>query len=216
MMHYNFNNAVAARAEQIEGLAPFGVRMTFAPGEEIYAQEESADLVYRVISGSVRTLRLTCDGRRQIGDFYYPGEVFGLEPGEAHRYSAEALSAATILVIKKSALPLYGEEGVKFERIIADATRRELARTQDHLMVLGRRSACERVASFLLDVADRSRLDIVELTMGRQDMADFLGLTIETVSRMMTQLQADRLIRLEGLRRLRIVSRESLELAAGL
>lgn len=214
MLHHR--SGAADRAELTPATPTLGVRMTFAAGEEIYGEEEDADLVYRLISGSVRTQRLTPDGRRQIGDFYYPGEIFGLEPASQHRYSAEALSTVTVLVIKLSSLGLYGEEGARFERQIVEATRRELARTQDHLMVLGRRSACERVASFLLDLSDRGRGEVFDLAMGRQDMADFLGLTIETVSRMMSQLISDRVLRLEGLRRVRVVHRSALESAAGL
>jgi CRP/FNR family nitrogen fixation transcriptional regulator len=199
--------AVAAAATPIqptEDFANVGVRMNFAAGEEIYAQDEDADMIYRVVRGSVRTTRLLSDGRRQIGDFYYAGDLLGLEAGPAHRFSAEALGACEILVIRKSALKLYGEDGVKIERMIWSETARELQRTQEHVMLLGRKSACEKVASFLLDMAKRFRGEVAELPMGRQDMADYLGLTIETVSRMVTQLQADGLVRFLGCRRFEI------------
>lgn len=187
-----------------------GVRMPYAAGEEIYAQEEEADMVYRVLSGAVRTTRLLSDGRRQIGDFYYPGDLFGLEAGEEHRFSAEALGATTILVIKRSALSHYGEEGVRIERALWAATARELRRTQEHLQLLGCKSACEKVAAFLLDVADRSKSDVVALSMGRQDMADYLGITIETVCRMLRQLQDSAIVEFEGNRRFRLRHRAAL------
>ena len=185
-------------------LASIGVRMTFAPGEEIYAQDEDADMIYRVLSGTVRTTRLLSDGRRQIGDFYYAGNLVGLEAGSQHRFSAEALDNCEVQVIRKSALALYGDEGLKIERTIWEETARELHRTQEHLMLLGRKSACEKVASFLLEMAGRFRGEVAELPMGRQDMADYLGLTIETVSRMVTQLQSDGLVRFLGCRRFEI------------
>lgn len=187
-----------------------GVRMHFAAGEEIYAQEEEADMVYRVISGAVRTTRLLSDGRRQIGDFYYPGDLFGLESGEEHRFSAEALNTATILVIKRSALSHYGEDGARIERALWAATAQELRRTQEHLQLLGCKSACEKVAAFLLDVADRHKGEVVPLSMGRQDMADYLGITIETVCRMLRQLQDAAIVEFTGSRRFRLRHRAAL------
>jgi len=192
------------------GLDVPGVRMAFAAGEEIYAQDEEADLIYRVIEGSVRTTRLGSDGRRQIGDFYYPGDVFGLETGAEHRFSAEALCDCQISVTRRAVLSRQGDDGFRVERMIWAATARELQRTQEHLLLLRRRTACEKVASFLLDLADRFGGETTTLPMGRQDMADYLGLTIETVSRMVTQLQADGLVEFSGNRRFRIRSRSGL------
>ena len=162
--------------------------MAYARGEEIYAQEEEADLVYQVTSGCVRTTRLMSDGRRQIGSFYYPGDVFGLEQGGEHRFSAEALSDSVVQVAKRKAAVLAAGQDA-FDRFMAQALMTELERTQDHLLLLGRKTACERVATFLLEAADRAGGTRIDLPMGRQDMADYLGLTIETVSRMVTQLQ---------------------------
>ncbi len=189
---------------------PIGVRMHFAAGEEIYAQEEEADLVYKVASGAVRTTRLLSDGRRQIGDFYYPDDLFGLETGLEHRFSAEALADCEILVVKRTALKHYGEDGGRVERAIWAATAKELERTQEHLMLLGRKTACEKVASFLLDLAARFKGEFTQLPMGRQDMADYLGLTIETVSRMLTQLQGDGLVEFTGCRKFRVKHRAGL------
>ncbi|WGM38311.1 helix-turn-helix domain-containing protein [Caulobacter sp. NIBR1757] len=196
--------AFAAPPVPADQLGSIGVRMAFAAGEEIYAQDEEADMIYRVVSGAIRTSRLLSDGRRQIGDFYYNGDFVGLEAGPVHRYSAEALGPCEILVIRKSALKLYGEEGIRIERMIWAETARELQRTQEHLMLLGRKSACEKVASFLLGMAGRFRGEVAELPMGRQDMADYLGLTIETVSRMVTQLQVDGLVRFVDNRRFEV------------
>ena len=198
------------RAVAVEVFGSVGVRMPFAAGEEIYAQEEAADLVYQVISGAVRTTRLMGDGRRQIGDFYYPGDLFGIETGPKHRFSAEALGDCEILFVKRSALKHYGEEGARLERAVWQATAKALERTQEHLMLLGRKTACEKVASFLLEMADRSKAEVVTLPMGRQDMADYLGLTIETVSRMLTQLQADGLVEFTGCRHFRIKHRAAM------
>lgn len=204
MTALSLSPSLAAPQQPIDALGHIGVRMTFSPGEEIYAQDEDADMIYRVIRGAVRTTRLLSDGRRQIGDFYYADDLIGLEAGPVHRFSAEALGCCEIQVIRKSALRLYGDDGLKIERLIWAETARELRRTQEHVMLLGRKSACEKVASFLLDIARRFRGEVAELPMGRQDMADYLGLTIETVSRMVTQLQTDGLVRFLGCRRFEV------------
>lgn len=195
---------------------PFGLRMRFAAGEEIYAEEDEADMVYQVISGAVRTTRLSSDGRRHIGDFYYPGDIFGVEAGSEHRYSAESLGGCEVQFVKRTALSHYGADAGRLERVIWQATAQQLARTQDHLMLLGRKSACEKVASFLLDIANRFGGELTTLAMSRQDMADYLGLTIETVSRMLTTLQGDGLVEFPASRQFRILRRGVLaRLAAG-
>lgn len=182
-------------------MATLGVRMHYARQEEIYAQQEDADLIYQVVSGAVQTTRLLSDGRRQIGDFYYAGDIVGLEMGDTHRFSAEALSDAVIMVARRSTL----EQAVgvsEVERFMAAAAWQELSRTQAHLLLLSRKTACERVASMLLAVASRGDdARVVTLPMGRQDMADYLGLTIETVSRMVSHLQAAHVVEFEGCRR---------------
>lgn len=198
-----------ADSNSIDVMARLGVRMAFAKDEEIYGQDETADLIYRVMSGAVRTTRIMTDGRRQISEFYYPEELFGVEVGSRHRYSAEALSDCLILVVKGSALrAVIGE--VDFGRLVSAATSCELDRTQEHLLMLGRKTACERVASFLIGLADRRRSDAVTLPMGRQDMADYLGLTIETVSRMLTHLQGTLAVEFAGARQFRISNRGAL------
>lgn len=203
--------APLARSLDDDALANLGARMRFARNEEIFAQDEDADLLYRVVSGVVRTTRLTSDGRRHVGDFYYAGDFFGLEAGEAHRFSAEALTDCELLVVRRASVNRAVDGDTVLQRLIWAATSRELERTQEHLMLLGRRSACEKVASFLLDAANRTEGEIVSLPMGRQDMADYLGLTIETVSRMVSLLQADGVVRFIDCRRFKILRRQALE-----
>lgn len=178
------------------------LRLDFAAGEEVYGQEESADLIYSLVKGSIRTSHLLADGRRQIGDFYYAGDVFGVETGPAHRFSAEALTDCEVMVVKRAGSVAF--ESGRVEKLVWAATATELARAQTHMLLLGRATACERVARFLLDMADRFRGDLVTLPMSRQDMADYLGLTIETVSRMLGRLQADGVVEFAGSRRFRV------------
>ena len=199
----------AASTEAADLMAQMGVRTRFAKDEEIYGQDEDADLIYRVVSGSVRTSRLLADGRRQIGGFYEAGDMFGTEASGVHRYSAEAVSDCEILVLKAAALrAAAGEEA--FQRLVWTATSAELDRTQEHLLLLGRKTACERVASFLMGLAERRRSEAVSLPMGRQDMADYLGLTIATVSRMLNQLHSPLVVEFVNARDFRIANRMAL------
>lgn len=191
-------------------ISRIGVPMTFAKDEEIYGQGERADLVYRMISGTVRTSRFMADGRRPIGDFYYPGDVFGLETTGSHSMAAEALSDCVILAASRHAMLAAGGES-ELKDLMWDATVRDLESAREHLTLLVRKSASERVASFLLGLAQRRGESAVELAMGRQDMADYLGLTIETVSRMITQLQSSGVVEFESCRRFRVRNREALE-----
>lgn len=193
--------ATRTASAAIDAIDRLGVRETFAKDEEIYGQAEPVQRVYRVIHGAVRTTRLLSDGRRQVGEFYFPGDVFGLETGPDHRYSAEALCDCEVLSMKRSAV--RGDvAAADLQRMIWDATVRELDRTQEHVLMLGRKTACERVASFLLDIVGRNGAG--DLPMSRQDMADYLGLTIETVSRMLSQLQSSAVVEFDALRHFHI------------
>lgn len=190
-----------------------GTRITVARDEEIYAQDDEADRFYRVTSGVVRTSRLTADGRRQVGDFYYAGDIFGLEPGPDHRFAAEALDYCDIQVVRRNAVRAFAGDA-EVDRAILEATRVEMERLQEHVMMLGRKGARERVASFLMGLAQRQPEDHVDLPMGRQDMADYLGLTIETVSRMISQLQGEAIVAFGSTRRFQIRKWDELEALA--
>jgi CRP/FNR family nitrogen fixation transcriptional regulator len=173
-----------------------GTPMTFAGDCEIYGQGEPADYLYKVVSGAVRTSKLLLDGRRQIGSFYLPGDVFGLEIGNDHAFSAEAITDSKVRVVRRSELiGLASLDGTIAHQMWKVAAR-ELARIQNHILLLVK-NAQERVVSFLLEMADRTPEGRpIELPMSRQDIADYLGLTIETVSRTLTALDRDGAIHL--------------------
>ena len=143
-----------------------------------------------------------------MGDFYYPGDLFGLEPGPDHQFGAEALTDCEVQKVRRSAIRAAAGEA-ELDRAILDATRRELARLQEHVLMLGRKSAREKVACFLMSLAHDQADDNIRLPMSRQDMADYLGLTIETVSRMLTQLQGDAIVEFPSHRRFRVKRWES-------
>jgi CRP/FNR family transcriptional regulator, nitrogen fixation regulation protein len=184
--------------------------MSFARNAEIYGQGEPADYLYKVVSGTVRTYKVLFDGRRQIGAFYMAGDVFGLEMGDEHTFSAEAISDAKVLVIKRSALVALAERDNEVARQLWALTGRELSRVQDHILLLVK-TAQERVVGFLLEMEERaSNGDALELPMSRQDIADYLGLTIETVSRTLTTLENAAAIELPTSRRIVLRNRSAL------
>jgi CRP/FNR family transcriptional regulator, nitrogen fixation regulation protein len=179
-----------------------GTVMPFARNSEIYGENEPAEYLYKVISGTVRTYKVLVDGRRQIGAFHVPGDVFGFETGEDHTFSAEAITDCKVAVIKRTALMAMAARDNEVARTMWALTARELQRVQGHMLLLIK-SAQERVATFLLEMADRvSAQGTVELAMSRQDIADYLGLTIETVSRTLTQLEKTATIEVSSSRRI--------------
>lgn len=187
-----------------------GFVMPFARNEEIYGEGESSEYAYKVLSGSVRVYKVLSDGRRQISAFYLPGDIFGLEPGDEHAFSADAISDSNILVVKRSAVSALTASDIAFAQQLWALTARELQHMQDHVVLLVK-SARERIASFLLQMGQRiAGTNEIELPMSRQDIADYLGLTIETVSRTLTQLENSAAIALPASRRVVIRNRSVL------
>lgn len=187
-----------------------GAPMAFARNGEIYGEGEQAEYAYKVVSGAVRTYRILADGRRQIGSFYLPGDVFGLEFGDEHAFSAEAVIKTEVLVAKRSALVALAARDSEVARELWTLTGRELARAQEHIVLLIK-TAQERVAAFLLEMAERRPAgDTIELPMSRQDIADYLGLTIETVSRTLSALENEAAIELPNSRRVVLRNRPAL------
>jgi CRP/FNR family transcriptional regulator, nitrogen fixation regulation protein len=185
-----------------EALDLAGAPMPFSLNMEIFGEGEPAEYLYRIVSGAVRTHKLLNDGRRQIGGFYLPGDIFGLEVGEMHRLSAEAVCDSKILVVKRSTIVALATRQSEVATELWTLTARELAHLQNLMLTLGRKTAQERLASFLLEMSARGQAgDLVELPMSRQDIADYLGLTIETVSRTLTQLENNEAIALPSSRR---------------
>ena len=187
-----------------------GAVMSFPRNTEIFGENEPADYVYRVASGSVRTYKILSDGRRQVGGFYLAGDIFGLESADEHSFSAEAIADSKVVVVKRSGLTALATRDPAIARELYDLTGRELRRAQDRLLLLVK-SAQERVAGFLLEMAERACTgNIVELPMSRQDIADYLGLTIETVSRTLTGLESAAAIEVQTGRRIGLRNRSIL------
>jgi CRP-like cAMP-binding protein len=166
---------------------PTGTEAEFTRNEVIYWEGDAANRLYKLVSGTVRSCRLLHDGRRQIGAFYLPGDIFGLEADTRHVFSAEAVTDCKVLVIR-----LTHRE----KKVLWLLMRWELRRAQNHLLLLAK-TARERLATFLLEMAGKIQAtDELELPMSREDIADYLGLTTETVSRIFTEFEHRSLIAL--------------------
>ncbi len=178
-----------------------GSRSHYGRNEEIFGEGDPADFVYRVTSGTVRLYRLLSDGRRQIAGFCFAGDSFGFTAGEDHWQSAEAVTDCEVIATPRQAIFRQAEQNPSFAYHLWKKTAEQLAGASEHMMLLGRQTAVERVASFLLGMAERQgETEQVTLSMSRQDIADYLGLTIETVSRTLTQLQEQGVVALTGSR----------------
>lgn len=185
-------------------LAPLQPVSFFSAGSEIYAQGEKAGTFYQVEFGAVRVYRLLADGRRQISAFHLAGEIFGFEADTTHHFFAEAINATAVRTFRVAA-------GADMSRQLLPLALKGLTRALEHLLVLGRQNAIERVAAFLVELAERQGgLRQVELAMSRVDIGDYLGLTIETVSRVFTKLKDKGVIRLINLRCVEIVKHDVL------
>lgn len=162
---------------------------TYKKRSEIYGEREPAEYVYQVKSGAVRSYKLLSDGRRQIGAFHLVGDIFGLENGGEHRFTAEAIVDTTVRLIKRHSLEIVAENDAMVARNLLSMTTSNLQHAEDHMLLLGRKTSLERVAAFLLEMDKRlTAADIMALPMSRRDIADYLGLTLETVSRVLSRL----------------------------
>ena len=162
----------------------------YSRGAEIFGEAEPAEYIYQVIDGSVRSYKLLSDGRRQINAFHLLGDIFGLEAGATHRFTAEAIVDTTVRLVKRISLTHIAETDATVARDLLNMTANNLQHAEDHMLLLGRKTSLERVAAFLLEMDHRlTAAGVMALPMCRRDIADYLGLTLETVSRALSVLQ---------------------------
>jgi CRP/FNR family nitrogen fixation transcriptional regulator len=192
-------------------LESIGTVVSLTRNREVYGYGDPAAHLYKMISGAVRTCKYFSDGRRQIGAFYLAGDVFALQMDIAHTLSAEAINSSKVSVIPRPALMALAERDNDVALRLWSLTTRELRRTHDHVLLL-MNTAPERVASFLLAMAERvGTSSSVDLPMPRRDIADYLGLTMETVSRTLSDLQAAGTVKLPRSQRIVFRNRTALE-----
>jgi CRP/FNR family transcriptional regulator len=190
----------------------------YAAGNTVVFEADEAAYVYTLTSGLLRLSKLLPDGRRQIAGFLFPGDFLGITMEEEHAFTAEAVASSTLCQFPRRHFDAFVAENPELERRLYAVAAHELAAARAQLVLLGRKTATERVASFLLMLASRcpawNACDEVELPMSRADIADYLGLRIETVSREISALKAARVIQLTGRQSFRVIDRERLELLA--
>jgi len=180
-------------ADQLERIDAHGAKLQFTRNEPIFNQDDPADQVFRIISGTVRLCRYMPDGRRYIVDFLLPGDLMGFVESPDLPVSAEAVTDVTLMAFPRACFDQLAEQNPDVRAQLLRHLSCNLLTAQQHLFVLGCQKARERVASFLLRLADRvgaSCGDRLDLPMSRQDIADHLGLTIETISRTITGLRS--------------------------
>lgn len=192
----------------------------FAPGQSIFQESEAADYVYNVSNGDVRLYKLLADGRRQITGFLRAGDFLGLVKQDVYAYGAEAIDDVELCCMRIVDLERLLREMPAVRDRLLDMSRDEMAAAQEQMLLLGRKSAREKVLSFLLLRAkhdhdlDDSEAAVLDLPMSRSDIADYLGLTIETVSRTFTALKEEGLIELPSAQHVVLSDLEAIEAAA--
>ena len=179
----------------------FGVVRSYPRKSQIIREDDPADHVYEVVSGTVCTCKMLREGRRQIAGFYFAEDVFGLESVKKHSVAVEAITNAQVRIFKKRALTALASSNLEVADRLLALTTRELARKQDHLLLLLSTTAEERIISFLIEMVQRASPredDLIHLPMARRDIADYLGLTIETVSRVLWDFERRGAIEISG------------------
>jgi CRP/FNR family transcriptional regulator, nitrogen fixation regulation protein len=185
----------------------------YKKGTEIYGEKEPAEYVYQVKTGAVRSYKLLSDGRRQIGAFHLAGDIFGLENGSEHRFTAEAIVNTTVRLIRRRSLEVVAKSDAMVSRNLLNMITNNLQHAEDHMLLLGRKTSLERVAAFLIEMDKRlTATDIMALPMTRRDIADYLGLTLETVSRALSRLHELGILEFIGTNQRQIVLRDRLQL----
>ncbi|WP_084462795.1 helix-turn-helix domain-containing protein [Oceanibaculum pacificum] len=207
----------------LAALSRITAAVPYAAKTDFVSEGEPATYLFNVTSGTVKLYRLLADGRRQIVGFLSAGDFIGIAVNDRYLYSAETVTPVTVCRFAKSKFKTVLEDYPALEKRLFLMAKNELAAAQDQILLLGRKTARERIASFLVMMDKRgaqpkgAALHAVHLPMSRSDIADYLGLTIETVSRTFTQFRNDGLIRLEGISGVTLLDPDGLaELAEGL
>ncbi len=206
--------------EHLGALEQIVSHRSYAPGQAIFEESEAADYVYNISNGDVRLYKLLADGRRQITGFLRPGDFLGLVKQDAYTYGAEAIDSVELCCMRIIDLERLLREMPAVRDRLLDMSRDELAAAQEQMLLLGRKSAREKVLTFLLlrarqhDNPDDAESAILDLPMSRSDIADYLGLTIETVSRTFTTLKEEGLIDLPSAQHVVLPNLEAVEAAA--
>lgn len=205
--------------EELRRLAAIMTPLELGPQATVFYEGDRADYLFNVTAGTVRLYKLLPDGRRQITGFLYPGDFLGLATGDLYAYTAETVEDVHLCRFPRGTLEALMQEVPRLEKRLLGMASNELMEAQDQMLLLGRKTAQEKIASFLLMVSRRAAKrgqddNPIDLAMGRADIADFLGLTTETVSRTFTQFKTTGVIRLLENSRVKLNNKAALEALA--
>jgi len=206
----------AGISQHLNRLRDFSMRLRFQRNETIFCQGDAATHVYTMSSGCVRLCRHVPDGRRHIADFLFAGDIFGLGESATTALAAEAVGSVTVTACPRTYFDRLGEGNPRVRSDVLAHLAASLMTSQEHLFVVSCQSAKERMASFILRMSERNNLygDRLDLPMGRQDIADHLGLTIETICRAIAALKAETLIEVPNAHQFVIRNLEGLRILA--
>ena len=210
-------SAAKPEAEDLRALKQIGTKIRFARNTTIFNDGDDAAYTYKIVSGTVRLCKHTSNGRRQIADFLLAGDYFGFLQLGTYSFTAEAVSDVVVIAYPQRQIEQLSNAMPSMSQRLLTLLSQRLLGMQDHLVMLGRQAAKERVASFLLLLAERSDAEegeAFETPMSRQDIADYLGLTIETVCRALSDLKRARLIAIPNVHQIVIHDRDALVSAA--
>ena len=197
--------------EDLKSFRHLGCSLRLRAGQSLFRQGEPALSVFTVTQGTLKSYRILPDGRRQVTGFHFPGDLVGIALDDDHEVTIEALENATVCAVPVRRFDDFVEDHPPMERELYIAAARELVAAKQQMVLLGWKTAIERVGSFFLALAERQGTDIINLPMNRSDIADYLGLTKETVSRILAELKSGRMIRLHAIGRVEILDRARLK-----
>lgn len=208
--------------DTLTDMRALGMPIKLASGQPVFFEGDRVERLFMLARGALKLYALLGDGRRQITGFMYPGDFLGIALDDQHAFTAEALEACELWSFSREAFSAFCTRHNEVERELYYLAAHELAAAQQQMLLLGRKNAAERLASFFVTLAKRYErgsdrtADHVHLPMSRLDIADYLGLTKETVSRMIAQLRDRKLIRLASQDNIELLDRDGLEeMAAG-
>jgi CRP/FNR family transcriptional regulator, nitrogen fixation regulation protein len=206
--------AQSGELEALIALEHIGTRLSYSRNDEIYAEDDIADCWYKVVSGTVRVCKLLADGRRHIAAFCFSGDCFGIDDVDHRSYCAEAVENVVVMRYRRSATERLIDRSPALGRFLRDTMLRDLADTRGRTLLLGRLTAPERIAAFLLQMFERrDRTKLLDLPMSRNDVADYLGLTVETVCRVLSGFKREGVIAISYPHRIELLDRDALEAA---
>jgi CRP/FNR family transcriptional regulator len=201
---------------EVQEVSAIAATTELSPGDPLFDEGEPAETVYNVTAGTMKVYKLLADGRRQVTGFLFPGDFLGLANDDSYAYSAEAVTHATLCRFPRGKLDQLLERFPKMEKRLLAIASHELAVAQEQMLLLGRKTAKEKIASFLLNLSQRAESrgqagNPVLVPMSRTDIGDYLGLTTETVSRTFTHLRTAGTIQLQSGGKVEFLDRDALE-----